>query len=145
MALPVVTMSGNLTKDPELRFTPAGLAVASFTVACNSKKKDAAGNWQDGDSCFLQVTVWRQTAENVAESLRKGTQVTVVGRLKQRSYETADGSQRTVYEVDADSVAASLAYANVSVTKVQRANREDTQADPWATDTPPAQNEDPPF
>jgi single-strand DNA-binding protein len=137
-------MTGNLTKDPELRFTPAGLPVATFTVACNSKKKDPAGNWIDGDSTFLTVTVWRNTAENVAESIRKGTQVTVVGRLKQRSYEATDGTRRTVYEVDADSVSVSLAFNTVSVTNVERVVTSPLlNDDPWAS-TPAMKEESDP-
>ena len=106
MSLPAITLTGNCVADPELRFTPTGLAVVTFRVACGSRKLNKSTNqWEDGDTTFLTISAWRQTAENVAESVTKGTAVTVSGRLKQRSYEANDGTQRTVYEVDADSIA----------------------------------------
>src|ERR671929_1713592 len=101
----VVTVVGNLVDDPELRFTPSGAAVANFRIASTPRTFDRASNeWKDGDSLFLSCSVWRQAAENVAESLTKGTRVIVSGRLKQRSYETKEGEKRTVYEVEVDEV-----------------------------------------
>jgi single-strand DNA-binding protein len=117
----VITVIGNLTNDPELRFTPNGAAVASFTVASTPRTFDRQSNeWKDGDTLFLRCTVWRQAAENVAESLHKGTRVIVQGRLKQRSFETREGEKRTVVELEVDEVGASLRSATV---KVNRANR----------------------
>ena len=116
-----VTVIGNLTDDPELRFTPSGQAVASFTVASSTRVRDAQTNeWKDGDTTFLRCSVWRQYAENVAESLTRGTRVIVNGRLKQRSYETKEGEKRTVYEVDVDEVGPALRYATAKITKVNR-------------------------
>src|SRR5580698_4225466 len=101
----VITVVGNLTADPELRFTPSGAAVAGFTVASTPRSFDReSGQWKDGDPLFLRCSVWRGYAENVAESLRKGMQVIVQGRLKQRSYQNAQGEQRTSYEIDVDDV-----------------------------------------
>ena len=118
----VVTVIGNLTGDPELRFTPNGQAVASFTVASTTRMLDKATNeWKDGDTLFLRCSVWRQYAENVAESLTKGTRVIVTGRLKQRSYETKEGEKRTVFEVEVDEVGPSLRSATAKVTRTQRA------------------------
>ena len=117
-----VTVIGNLTSDPELRFTPNGLAVASFTVASTTRILDKTSNeWKDGDTLFLRCSVWRQYAENVAESLTKGTRVLVTGRLKQRSYETKEGEKRTVFEVEVDEVGPSLRSATAKVTRTQRA------------------------
>src|ERR1700712_1246634 len=117
----VITGVGNLTNDPELRFTPNGAAVASFTVASTPRTLDKQSNeWKDGDPLFLRCTVWRQAAENVAESLHKGTRVIVQGRLKQRSFETREGEKRTVVELDADEVAPSLRYATARVNKAGR-------------------------
>ena len=100
-----LTMIGNLVSDPELRFTPSGAAVAKFTVASTPRYLDKTTNeWKDGDSLFLQCQIWRQAAENVAESLTKGMRVIVSGRLKQRSYETKEGEKRTVFEVEVDEV-----------------------------------------
>ena len=105
----VITVVGNLTGDPELRFTPSGAAVANFTVASTPRTFDKNSNeWKDGEALFLRCSVWRQAAENVAESLQKGTAVIVQGRLKQRSYETKEGEKRTVYELDVDEVGPSL-------------------------------------
>ena len=117
-----VTVIGNLTSDPELRFTPNGLAVASFTVASTTRILDKTSNeWKDGDSLFLACNIWRQAAENVAESLTRGMRVIVTGRLKQRSYETKEGEKRTVYEVEVDEVGPSLRNATAKVTKTTRA------------------------
>lgn len=112
------TVVGNLTADPVLRFTPSGAAVANFTVASTAQRYDRdAGEWVDGDPVFMPCTVWRQAAENVAESLTKGTRVVVTGSLRQRSYEDREGQTRTVLELDADEVAASMKFATVAVTK----------------------------
>jgi single-strand DNA-binding protein len=117
-----VTIVGNLTSDPELRFTPSGQAVASFTVASNSRYLDKTTNeWKDGDSVFMRCSVWRQYAENVAESLQRGMRVIVTGRLQQRSYETKEGEKRTVVECQVDEVGPALKSATAKVTKVQRA------------------------
>jgi single-strand DNA-binding protein len=115
-----ITLIGNLTADPELRFTPNGAAVANFTVASTPRTFDRQTNeWKDGDAMFLNCSVWRQYAENVAESLQKGTRVIVSGRLKSRSYETREGEKRTVFEVDVDEVGPALRYATAKVTRTQ--------------------------
>ena len=117
----VITVIGNLTNDPELRFTPSGQAVASFTVASTPRTMDRQTNeWKDGDTLFLRCSVWRQAAENVAESLQKGARVVVQGRLKQRSFETREGEKRTVVELDVDEVVPSLKYATARVNKAGR-------------------------
>lgn len=114
----VITLVGNLTADPELRFTPSGAAVANFTVASTPRQFDRQTNeWKDGEAMFLNCAVWRQAAENVAESLQKGMRVIVQGRLKSRSYETREGERRTVFEVDVDEVGPALRYATAKVTK----------------------------
>ena len=116
-----ITIIGNLTDDPELRYTPNGAAVANFTVASTPRFLDKATNeWKDGDALFLRCNVWRQAAENVAESLQRGMRVIVSGRLKQRSYETKEGEKSTVYEVEVDEVGPSLRYATAKVTKASR-------------------------
>lgn len=136
----VITVIGNLTADPELRFTPSGAAVAKFTVASTPRvMKD--NEWKDGDPLFLNCSVWRQMAENVAESLTRGARVVVQGRLRQRSYEK-DGQKRTVYELEVDEVAPSLRYATATVNKMTRsgAGSEARGAapadDPWASAAP---------
>ncbi|WP_448062658.1 single-stranded DNA-binding protein [Cellulomonas hominis] len=117
----VITVIGNLTADPELRFTPSGAAVANFTVASTPRTFDRQSNeWKDGDTLFLRCSIWREAAENVAESLTKGTRVVVTGRLVQRSYETREGEKRTVYELQVDEVGPSLRYASAKVTRTQR-------------------------
>ena len=117
----VITLVGNLTNDPELRFTPSGAAVANFTVASTPRTFDKNTNeWKDGEALFLRCSIWRQAAENVAESLQKGMGVIVQGRLKQRSYETKEGEKRTVYELDVDEVGPSLKWATAKVTKASR-------------------------
>jgi single-strand DNA-binding protein len=117
----VITVVGNLVNDPELRFTPAGQPVATFRVASTPRYMDRTTNeWKDGDSLFLTCNVWRQVAENVAESLQRGMRVIVMGRLKQRSYETKEGEKRTVYEVEVDEVGPSLRNASAKVNKVAR-------------------------
>src|SRR5690348_1495937 len=114
----VITVVGNLVDDPELRFTPSGAAVAKFRVASTPRTLDRQTNeWKDGESLFLTCSVWRQAAENVAESLQRGMRVIVQGRLKQRSYEDREGVKRTVYELDVDEVGASLRSATAKVTK----------------------------
>ena len=117
----VITVIGNLTGDPELRFTPSGAAVANFTVASTPRTFDCQSNeWKDGDTLFLRCSIWREAAESVAESLTKGTRVIVTGRLVQRSYETREGEKRTVYELQVDEVGPSLRYATAKVTRTQR-------------------------
>ena len=117
----VITLVGNLVDDPELRFTPSGAAVAKFRLASTPRFLDKATNeWKDGESLFLTCNVWRQAAENVAESLQRGMRVIVQGRLKQRSYETKEGEKRTVVEVEVDEVGPSLRYATAKVNKTQR-------------------------
>ncbi|MFN2540258.1 MAG: single-stranded DNA-binding protein [Mycobacteriales bacterium] len=117
----VITVVGNLTGDPELRFTPSGAAVANFTVASTPRTLDKATNeWKDGEALFLRCSIWRQAAENVAESLQKGMAVIVQGRLKQRSYETKEGEKRTVYELDVDEIGPSLRWATAKVNRTQR-------------------------
>ncbi|MSO27476.1 MAG: single-stranded DNA-binding protein [Candidatus Nanopelagicales bacterium] len=141
-----VTVIGNLTNDPELRFTPSGAAVASFTVASSSRVLDKTTNeWKDGETVFMRCSVWRQYAENVAESLTKGTRVIVSGRLKQRSYETREGEKRQVMELEVEDVGPALRFATAKVNRVARqggAPGENTGGnsgggapaeDPWAT------------
>jgi len=135
-----ITLTGNLVADPELRYTPTGTAVAKFTVASTPRFYDQqAGEWRDGETLFLACNVWRQQAENAAESLVKGQRVVVNGRLKQRSYEASDGTKRTVFEVEADDVAPSLRNATAKVTRAQREKPSSPQPaeDPWAGDAPP--------
>ncbi len=141
-----VTVIGNLTNDPELRFTPSGAAVASFTVASSSRVLDKTTNeWKDGEAVFMRCSVWRQYAENVAESLTKGTRVIVSGRLRQRSYETREGEKRQVMELEVEDVGPALRFATAKVNRVARqggAPGENTGGnsggsapteDPWAT------------
>ena len=142
----VITIIGNLTADPELRFTPSGAAVANFTVASTPRQFDRQSNeWKDGETLFMRCSVWRDAAENVAESLGRGTRVIVSGRLKSRSYETKEGEKRTVVEMEVDEVGPSLRYASAKVTKTQRGSggggfggqqgggSGGQQEDPWAT------------
>jgi single-strand DNA-binding protein len=145
----VITIIGNITGDPELRFTPSGAAVANFTVASTPRAFDRQSNeWKDGETLFMRCSVWRDAAENVAESLNRGTRVIVSGRLKSRSYETKEGEKRTVIEMEVDEVGPSLRYASAKVTKTQRGNGGggfgggqqggsfgggQQQEDPWAT------------
>jgi single-strand DNA-binding protein len=117
----VITVIGNLTSDPELRFTPSGAAVANFTVASTPRTLDRqSGEWKDGEALFLRCNIWRQAAENVAESLTRGARVVVQGRLKQRSFETKEGEKRTVVELEVDEIGPSLRYATAKVNKVSR-------------------------
>jgi single-strand DNA-binding protein len=139
----VITIVGNLVDDPELRFTPTGQAVARFRIASTPRFMDRQTNeWKDGESLFLTCNVWRQAAENAAESLQRGMRVIVQGRLKQRSYETKEGEKRTVYEVEVDEVGPSLRNATA---KVNRTSRQGGGGggfgggpadDPWASATP---------
>jgi len=118
-----LTVIGNLTDDPELRFTPSGAAVAKFRVASTPRFMDkASGEWKDGEPLFLACTVWRQAAENVAESLQRGARVIVSGRLRQRSYETREGEKRTVIELEVDEIGPSLRYATAKVQKMSRSS-----------------------
>src|SRR4030081_3692738 len=116
-----ITVVGNLTADPELRFTPSGAAVANFTVASTPRTFDRqSGEWKDGEALFLRCNIWRQAAENTAESLTRGMRVMVSGRLRQRSFETREGEKRTVVELEVDEVGPSLRYATAKVNKVSR-------------------------
>ena len=118
---PAITIVGNLTADPEMRFTPSGVPVASFTVASTPRTFDrAAGEWKDGEALFMRCQAWRQMAENVAESLTKGTRIIVQGRLVQRSYTTREGENRTVVEMQVDEIGPSLRYAKAQVTRQPR-------------------------
>jgi single-strand DNA-binding protein len=148
-----ITVIGNLTDDPELRFTPSGAAVAKFRVASTPRFMDRqSGEWKDGEPLFLSCTVWRQAAENVAESLQRGARVIVSGRLRQRSYETREGEKRTVIELEVDEIGPSLRYATAKVQKMSRSGGGGFGSsgggggqggggnfdDPWATATPAA-------
>ena len=126
---PQINMVGNLVADPELRFTPSGVAAASVRIAVTPRSRDnATGEWKDGETVWLSGTVWRQYAENVAESLQKGARVIVIGRLKQRSYETREGEKRTVYEVDIDDIGPALRYATAKIQKTSRGSSADAPA-----------------
>ena len=139
-----ITIIGNLTNDPELRFTPSGAAVANFTVASTPRTFDRQANeWKDGETLFMRCSVWRDAAENVAESLQRGSRVLVSGRLKSRSYETKEGEKRTVYEVEVDEVGPSLKSATAKVVKTQRGagaggfgGGAAADNDPWASAAP---------
>ena len=160
-----ITIAGNLVDDPELRFTPAGQPVARFRVASTPRFRDnSTGEWKDGDSLFLTCNVWRQAAENVAESLQRGMRVIVSGRLRQRSYETKEGEKRTVYEIEVDDVGPSLRNASAKVNRIARngsaqagpggsggrspsvqGNAGGGDADPWAPDGAAGYTDEPPF
>ncbi|MBN8882978.1 MAG: single-stranded DNA-binding protein [Salana multivorans] len=133
----IITIVGNLTADPEVRSTQSGAAVASFTIASTPRTYDkATGEWRDGEALFLRCSAWRDLAENVAESLRKGTAVIAQGRLGQRSYETRDGEKRTSIELEVDTIGPDLRHASAVVTKRGRGarsqgHRSASQADPW--------------
>ena len=119
----IITVVGNLTADPELRFTPSGAAVASFTIASTPRTFDRnTSEWKDGEALFLRCSIWRQAAENVAESLQRGMRVVAQGRLKQRSFETREGEKRTVVELEVDEVGPSLRYATAKVNRAQRSD-----------------------
>ncbi|HSE69470.1 MAG TPA: single-stranded DNA-binding protein [Nocardioidaceae bacterium] len=135
----VITVVGNLVDDPELRFTPSGAAVANFRIASTPRTFDRQSNeWKDGEALFLSCSVWRQAAENVAESLQRGMRVVIQGRLKARSFETREGEKRTVFEIDVDEVGPSLKYATAKVTKTTRSGGQGGGGgfggdDPWAS------------
>src|SRR5881397_3590633 len=162
----IITVVGNLTADPELRFTPSGAAVASFTIASTPRTFDKnSGEWKDGEALFLRCSIWRQAAENVAESLTRGMRVIVSGRLRQRSYETKEGEKRTVYEVEVDDVGPSLRNASAKVNRATRNGSGGGQGggrpaggqsggsggsgggdtDPWASDGGGSYTDEPPF
>jgi len=156
----VITIVGNLTADPELRFTPNGSAVANFTVASTPRILDKATNeWKDGDALFMRCSVWRQAAENVAESLQRGQRVIATGRLRQRSYETKEGEKRTVIELEVDEIGPSLRYAIAKPNKTTRGGAgggfnggggggsDFGGTDPWATPAPAGAglSDEPPF
>ncbi|GAA2238622.1 single-stranded DNA-binding protein [Rarobacter faecitabidus] len=149
----VITVVGNLTADPELRFTPSGAAVANFTIASTPRTFDKKANeWKDGDTLFLRCSLWRDAAENVAESLTKGSRVIAQGRLTQRSFETREGEKRTSVELQVDEIGPSLRSATAKVERVRRDGRPAAgpapSEDPWES-APPAENtgafEEPPF
>ena len=153
----VITVIGNLTADPELRFTPSGAAVANFTVASTPRIFDRQTNeWKDGEALFLRCNIWREAAENVAESLTRGARVVVTGRLKQRSFETREGEKRTVVEMEVDDVGPALRYATAKVTRTQRGEGGGGYSgggsgggapadDPWAAGSGGASFDEPPF
>ncbi len=124
-----VTIAGNLTDDPELRFTPAGDQVCSLRVAITTRVPDGQGGWRDGSTSFFRVSVWRAQAEHAAESLTKGARVLVCGRLRQRSWETDDGDKRALVEIEADEIAASLKFHTAKLTKATRARTGDAYHD----------------
>ena len=145
-----ITVIGNLTREPELRFTAAGVAVASGTVASTEKVfSKETGKLEDGGTLFLNFNVWREQAEHLVESAQKGTRVVVTGSLKQRSYETKEGEKRTVYELQADEVAVSLRWATAKVARVARTGGVPVAEDPWASTSGPQDSdvptEEPPF
>lgn len=155
----VITVIGNLTNDPELRFTPSGAAVANFTIASTPRTFDRQTNdWKDGETLFLRASVWKDQAENVAESLTKGMKVIVQGRLKSRSYDTKEGEKRTVMELEVDEIGPSLRNASAKVTRAQRAGgRQQGQggnsqgwgqqpaAAPWGAPNTQSADSEPPF
>jgi single-strand DNA-binding protein len=117
-----VVIVGNLTDDPELRYTPAGAAVANFRVAVNRRTKDESGQWKDGETSFFRVNAWRSLAENVAESLTRGSRVVVTGRLRSRTWENPEGETRSAVEIEADEIGPSLRWATAKVEKTQRSS-----------------------
>ena len=145
MSIPI-SFTGNLTADPELKFLPSGIPVASFTVAVSKRVKDG-DTWKDGPTSFVRCTVWRQYAENVAESLAKGTKVVVIGSMGQREYETKDGEKRSVWECQVEDVGPALRNATASVRKIERSKQADgfgayqdakaAMDDPWTADAAP--------
>lgn len=137
----VITVIGNLTADPELRFTPSGSAVANFTIASTPRTFDRQTNeWKDGDTLFLRASVWREAAENVAETLTKGMRVLAQGRLKSRSYETKEGEKRNVTELEVDEIGPSLKYASAKVTRTQRSSSGGQPGGGNQQSAPPANN-----
>lgn len=143
-----VTVTGNLTADPELKFTSNGTPVAVFSIASNERFKDQAGQWQDGPTSFVRCNAWRHLAEHIAESVAKGDRLVVTGTFRQRDYETASGEKRTVWELAVSEAGAAMTYATVKVSKVRR-DSVPVPDDPWARSSapvPPAPVEDePPF
>jgi single-strand DNA-binding protein len=142
-----ITVTGNLTGDPELRFTPQGRAVAQFTVASNERFKDnGSGEWKDGPTSFVKCNAWADMAEHVAESLNKGDRVVITGTLRQRSYENKEGEKRTIWEVAVSDIGASVKYATVRISKVRR-DGAPIPEDPWAGAPVPSgpAEEEPPF
>ena len=138
-----ITIIGNLVDNPEMRFTPSGVAVASFRIASTPRYRDSkSGDWKDGDTLFLTCQAWRLVAENVAESLERGMRAIVVGRLRQRSYETKEGEKRTVYELQVDEAGPALSKATAKVTKVSRSGQGNGQAGGEADGSWP---DEPPF
>lgn len=137
---PNITVVGNATADAELRFLPSGVAVANFTVACTPRNKVGDNQWEDGETVFYRCTVWRDMAENVAESVKRGMRLVVTGRFKVRGYEK-DGQQRQSLEIDVDEVGAAMRYASVSAVKAERqaAGQAPPAHDPWATPAPQQQ------
>lgn len=153
--LPQITVIGTVVADPELRFTPAGAAVANWTVAANERKRNDAGEWIDGAATFLRCSAWRDMAENVANSLTRGTRVVVIGRLRQREFEK-DGVKRTVFELDVDEVAPSLRWATAKVTRASSSGRDGGGSpahgrsgtagqDPWGASAPAGDDSEIPF
>ena len=150
----VITVVGNLTADPELRFTPSGAAVANFTIASTPRTFDRqSGEWKDQEALFMRCNIWRQAAENVAETLTRGMRVVAQGRLRQRSFETKEGEKRTVVELEVDEIGPSLKYATAKVNKISRGGGGGGSSapadDPWGS-APPAGsgggfNDEPPF
>lgn len=136
----VITVVGNLTSDPELRYTQNGLAVANFTIASTPRNYDrASSEWKDGEALFLRASVWREFAEHVAGSLTKGARVIATGRLKQRSYETKEGEKRSTIELEIDEIGPSLRYATATVSRAASSGRPGVGADePWGSPTAPA-------
>ena len=138
MPLPTIIIVGNLTQDPELRFTTTGKAVASLRVACSERKKDPSSQWVDGDKVYLNVNVWNDTAENTTKTVVKGDTVVITGKFKQRSYTAKDGTEKTVFEVEADSVGAELRRKAFSPqAEIMRDKPHATQSEnnPWISDT----------
>jgi single-strand DNA-binding protein len=144
-----VVVVGNLTDDPELRFTPQGVAVANFRLAVSRRVKDESGQWKDGETSFFRISCWRQLAENVAESLTRGSRTMVAGRLRMRQWETQEGEKRSVVEIEADEVGPSLKWATAKVEKTSRGGGGGGggggASDEWGTDTAavPAEEEVP--
>jgi single-strand DNA-binding protein len=131
-------LTGNLTADPELHFTPSGAAVANFTVAATSRTFDKTTNqWRDGEALFMRCTLWRQPAENLAESLRRGDRVVITGRLRQRSFDTREGDKRTTIELDVDEIGASLKFTTLKLTKTDRVTTQAPTSEQAADGEPP--------
>ena len=142
------TVIGNATSDPELRYTTSGAAVASVTIASTPRTFDRhSGEWKDGETLFLRCNIWRQPAENLAESITRGTRLIVQGRLKQRSFQTKEGEKRTVVELDVDEIGPSLRYATAKVNKVTRTNGNTptSEDNPWTGQPDTSSSEHPPF